>query len=735
MLHEILLALAGHPSPIFEDSGQSLPHISPSERGLLQSLGELASLHSTVRRHVGYIASEHPSSICRAVASAITSRHLIRFQKRILDTEREILSKDSKAVSAYNIVPLAGIVGKFAGWKRLLQWFWEVASFMLSPDHESRLDDTQASDVGAGPALLDKLRKDSFTGYADVETAALDLLKSAESTWLTQLTSFFISPTNYEWDFFIQQDPADEVSPKLVLQRNFLPEFVTINTAVNLLHIGTTLQYISTISRDHNSGRPYPSHAGTTFKLACVEELTNLPSPLTIHSFNTAVRNVRILLSQHLEAGILPTEKILDTIHNMQKVFLLGNTEFVDSLIAQSDAYLQHRHVQMQQQAYRGGKVQDLVASILREGELSTVLKRTWTATSGITTRDSEVDTDWGRENLSLTFRLPTDTSYKSTSYRDDARKKNELTDFSDFLLSTSTHLSLQLQPPLDLFLTNHDLAQYSRINSYLIAIRRAHLHLTALWHEPAFRKGGAFSSSLKSSYKYRVVAARRLRNRFSARDHHLRSIWITCNSAVQLILEIGDYFISEVVSKSWLAFDAWAHTAEQDSSPDGEGLDETTRLQLTPEVLTEAHSKYLSALACSLLLERTTYTQSLRTLLLGIDQLVAFLKRLQSVQSKLDLADEGVDDGFLDKYQSEEQDVLHQTTDAESRVRESIRSVVEALKSAEMDDLPTRIHSQYDLNSGFEPWTTTSIDHLLLKLDIIPTALESRRPHPLQTS
>ena len=115
MLHEVLLALSGHPSPLFPaiaPPGQSsdafvdkdFPLLSSSEAALLATVGKLASLHRQIRDHATRIVSQHPSTICRAIAASLLQIHLARFREKILDVEKQILTKDAAIVGAYNIV-------------------------------------------------------------------------------------------------------------------------------------------------------------------------------------------------------------------------------------------------------------------------------------------------------------------------------------------------------------------------------------------------------------------------------------------------------------------------------------------------------------------------------------------------------------------------------------------------------------------------------------------------------
>jgi hypothetical protein len=152
MLHEIFLALSGHPSPIFgkgsvEDvSHDGVPLLSPSEKALLKSIGHLAEVHRHLRTQLDAIASSHHSTICRSVANSIRQTHLSRFQDKILDVERRILVKDTSVVGAYDIVPLASVVGEFDGWHRRMGWYW-AENRQTDTAHEPQIHDPSVAET------------------------------------------------------------------------------------------------------------------------------------------------------------------------------------------------------------------------------------------------------------------------------------------------------------------------------------------------------------------------------------------------------------------------------------------------------------------------------------------------------------------------------------------------------------------------------------------------------------
>jgi hypothetical protein len=206
MLHEILLSLSGHPSPLLTaDHSSATSILSPPEKVLLSSIAHLSDLHCKLTNHTRIVTSTHTSSICQAVATAINSIHLAQFQQKVLDVEVGILRKDAGSVGAYNIVPLTMIVGEFSCWTRRMEWFLEIMEFMMRGS-------AGESKKCTGAMVIDKLCDALQTGYVDIEEAALSLAKAAETAWLKQVSAWILYgrlPSFGREDFFVQNVDGD----------------------------------------------------------------------------------------------------------------------------------------------------------------------------------------------------------------------------------------------------------------------------------------------------------------------------------------------------------------------------------------------------------------------------------------------------------------------------------------------------------------------------------------------
>ncbi|KAF9638563.1 Spc97/Spc98 [Lasiodiplodia theobromae] len=765
MLHEILLSLSGHPSSLFDaekqDSGAqitpaSFPLLSPPEAELLSSVARLSQLHRELRNHAQTIASSHPSTVCRAVATAITSSHLAKFQQKILDVEARILKQDASIVGAYNIVPLAGVVAEFDEWTRRMEWYWDMACFMLPKE-----DGDAGACTGAG--LIDRLRQEAQTGYPDVEAAALDLSKVAETAWLRQLSTWVLYgrlPTHGTNDFFITRVKGDDEPVDYVSTSTLLPKFVSSRTASSILFIGRSLDQIR-----NRGAAGISSIAPKTSELELLpvhlRYLSSLQVPISTASLSEAISAIRLSLSRNTLQQLLPLPKILQILSLLQEFFLLGRGEFAVALIEESDERIRSRHRRPGQSKPSRG-VQTM---LVKEGEVTAVLSRSWARLAALINDEemSDENLDLARSLVHLSMSNPTSTR-PSTPGRAkegvDALPKLSNVVFNDLLLSIPTSLKLDVSSPLDLFLTSSEVDCYSTIHAYLLAVRRAHLRLTDLWRQSSIRREHPtpFGPPVSNS-PWGASELRKRRQRANARTVSMRKVWATSGAAVFLLSEFVGYFEGEVVQESWKHFRHWIVGAESDnerpSSPtDADNEDpaelsrpptqqslrqnqqisrpatvastrEPRRTPHDPEVLASAHRLFLRSLSYALLLTDLPYTHALRSFLTHVDELIAFIDRLRTVQRNLDLErDEGVVDA-LANYEQEEKDVLLELDRARKRVDSDLRSLVARLRELDKERVGTGLFGDGESIGGFEPWRGGGVDRLLMKLDFGASANE----------
>ncbi|KAF1362753.1 Spc98 family protein [Lizonia empirigonia] len=747
MLHEILLSLSGHPSALF-DAQQGPTHVtstasrllSPPEAELLASVGHLSRLHRKTRDHVARAASSHPSTVCRAVATTVTSYHLDSFQRKILEVEGQILKQDASTVGAYNIVPLAGIVGEFSEWVRLMEWLWTISNFILPSELTPKTE--KSSKIASGSELIDKLRTEAQTGYPDIEEAALYLGKVAETAWLRQLSTWLLYgrlPSFGASDFFIAQEDQDSKELSFVARNKLLPKFVTRQTALSIMFVGKSLNQI----------RSLPSTSKTKAATSQISELELLPvhvqylsqvtAPISSAKLSEVIANIRTSLSRNLLQHLLPREKIVETLNVLYQFFLLGRGEFAMVLIAEADDKLSSRH--RGPQSTKPG--QSIKGFLLKEAEINQTLARALSVLSTLSGEDDHIDDilDAASDVLRLDIHSTSHHRPGTPGRAEDAESalpQIPNMSFDELLLSVPVSLGMDILSPLDLFITKADVDIYSSINDYLLAVRRAHLHLAQLWRHSTIRRDHPCPPGYQySNSSHGKAILKRRRQRTNQRARNMRNIWATCRATIFFLAESEAYFQGEIVQESFKAFLNWVqgpgkhqHNETRPTTPDrpptrgtGEATSEADlQQQHDPEALAFAHRHFLASVAHSLLVTDSAFTKTLRTFCTHVDDLVAYITRLQSIQQNLDLEeDEGVQD-FSQNYKKEETDVSLEMDRARRRLDSDLKALVDRLREIDSERIgasgPRPTHALGGGEGSYEPLRVGGIDRLLMKLD-----------------
>ncbi|KAG4419034.1 hypothetical protein IFR04_007810 [Cadophora malorum] len=727
MLHEILLSLSGHPSPLLTaDHSSSSSILSPPEKALLSSIAHLSNLHCKLLAHTATIATSHPSSICQAVATAIKSTHLGNFQRKVLEVEDGILRKDAGTVGAYNIVPLTAIVGEFSGWTRRMEWFLEVVEYMM------RGNGGEGKNC-SGAMLIDRLCQAMQTGYVDIEEAALSLVRVAETAWLKQVSAWVLYgrlPSFGREDFFVQIVHGD--IQEYLSKPELLPAFVSASTASSVLFIGRSLNHIRV------KGVSSAKSPELDLLSSHLQQLSTLKFPINGANFSRVITSIRISLSQTTLQKLLPLSRVVEILSLLREFFLLGRGEFAIALITEADDKIRSRWRRSDNLGY--DKRDGLGNIVVKDGEVSAVLARTWAAMGSLQGQyEEEQDEDelleLARDLVQLSI---TKSSSTTPSKGQQTASKIVSTPFKNLLLSVPVSLSLHIPSPLDLFLTPADVQTYSSVNAYLLSIHRAHLRLTDLWKITSLRRdhpappGPPYGSSTAGRNKVQTI-----RSRGKERSRAMRSVWATSSAAVFFLGETEAYLQGEVVQGTWVGFKTWLAggpsrpTTPRSQEDDGDDIwlqaarEPAPQAGISnthdPQTLADAHRRYLSALATSLLLTNASFTDPLYHLLQQVDHLVALVYRVHSIWQSLDLeADEGVVDAFSD-FHKEERDIKEQLVTVANRVKGGIEEIVKNLRDIDQEKEGWD-NGFAELVLGEEgaylPTKVGRVDRLLMKLD-----------------
>ena len=753
MLHELLLCLSGHPSPIIANGKDSPFHslLSPPEHALLKTLStDLGDKHLYIRDEATSISKSHTSIVCRAVAAAVISVHLEDFQQRILEVERDILQDDPKYVGAYNVVPLSAMVTAFDGWRRKLSWLKDLVDFIKQPGANERQRDPGFGKEEACSAaeVIQWLRDASHTGYPEIEQMALQVVGVAEMAWLKQVASWVLYGKHPGGaDFFVtreggKEDSRNSAYNSYAIVPRLVPCFVTPSTANSILFLGKSLNHIrdrqaSATESTYNISSP----PETTLLPAHLRYLSALKPPISSAAFSKAIGAIRLSLSENALQRLLPLSDVLDILQVAKDFLLLGRSEFAMALITAADERLSSRQGRDATNVKK--HLHDLASLTIRDGEVHSVLARTWTTLASMQSmEDDSVDEalDRARELITLTI--------KTVDSRSSEREQSSGVSFDDLLLPSSTLLSLRISSPLDLFLSPSDVTLYSNIHAYLLAIRRAHLRLSRLFQlstlrrvHPTPKAGG----NRHTNHQHKEASAQRTKS--------LRRVWATVSSAAFFFSELADYFQGEVVQSSWSTFYTWLvpplSPSEQKNPADPisaaeslsassrgshnlsqSGLSRQTNKAIDrvgslhdPETLAKAHHAYLESIRRSILLNDLEFTSLLRRQMTAVDHLCALLQRLDTVMSTSQASGEEV-------FVAEEARIMTDLKDSKDKVAEGIRKLVERLRRIDdtresgaggvRRDLAVIGNSEMDESDSFVPWISGGggLERVLLKLD-----------------
>jgi hypothetical protein len=754
MLQEILLSLSGHRSPLWdqikEGSGSDAPesirnYLAPSEMALLAPLAHLSDLHIKLRDHTEEVSTSRGSTVCRAVASNIASDNLGKFRQKILEVEKSILMKDATYVGAYGIVPLSTLVSEFSPWTQRLDWLWKVVVYMtpsMSGDQRQRAKCT-------GAEIINYLESETYTGYSDLEEMATKLLETAQRTWMRQVATWVLYgklPSHDGEDFCVGETGSTTAAgdKTYTLRHSLIPKCVSHTAAASLLSIGESLNQICSQTTASSRATPDPVMALLPISLA---HLNKMSYPLSSAAFTTTITSIRLSISQNALSQLLPLPKVLEVLNVIQEFQLLGRGEFAIALINHADARIAKRPQEVAKPVRKAGRLDDMT---VKEAETSAILLQTFADLASLQSDDEDEDDilETARSVLRLVVKSSKDTTDSGI--------------FASTLLPTPTRLDLVLpkDSALNLFLGPLDLKTYASINSYLISLRRAELHLSSLWKITSLRRWqptplGPPSSARAAGQK--LLATQRTRE--AKRSGQLRRHWANASKTMFVLNELGAYFQGEVIHGNWEHFRSWidqedasrpgsAGSTKYGSRP-GTASSASARLkgsQLSkntdsaaapgrmntrsdPVALAQAHRTYLRNLFDLLLLGDKDFVQALQKVLTNVDHFVALFTRLQGAWQGLDLQDdEGVVDALSD-FGKEEREVLDEMARSGALLEEELIELVELVGKTELDHRKedmTELEDDVDglgLDVIYVPRRTRTIDRLMMKLDMLQGA------------
>ncbi|KAL2419490.1 hypothetical protein ABEF95_010015 [Exophiala dermatitidis] len=677
MLHEILLSLSGFGSPLWsqarsvEDSdGDGFSqYTSPPERAMLDILARLCDLHVKIRDTAARLSTSHRSMVCRAVSSSIVDEHLCNFVDKIVEVESSILKKDAGYVGAYDVVPLSTIVSEFAPWTRRLEWLWSIVQRLIAKSSNAR-----GQTFVSAAIVLDYLERETHTGYSDIEDMAIMLLTVAQKAWMRS-ASFWVLygdlPTSGAEDFCVKANPSPTSAlDAFSIDSSLTPRFLTPVAACALLSTGSALHQLRSQSSSSAVSLKGSVDSSMTLMPKHASLLQSLRFPISPPLLENLLASLDRSISENALSQILPRHSVMQILQVILRYVLLDHGEFAVSLVAHADERVNSRQ---QRRTATGpprkiGRMDDLA---IQEAELNGILSKAMADMATFHANDDLDDGIWALAKKTLSLKLAETTSEPQ---------------LISTLLPNPTGLFITIPPssPLHIFLSTHDIHQYSVLNGYLLSIRRAGIHLSELWKLSYHRR--CYPAPVGRSDPKQLGTFPKVDRRQKAKS-----------------------------TMAELPSDSGSTTTHAQAPND-------------PRALAEAHRAFLHALSDALLITNKDFTSRLKHLLGQLDHFIALFLRLQTVWEGLDMQeDDGVLDAFAD-HAKDERDVfaeMDRTTDAiESTLFEIVKTIrdVEKQKRSGLgrDTLVDRTNDlELNLdNTKFVPWQARTVDRLVMKLD-----------------
>jgi hypothetical protein len=664
MIHEILLALAGHESKLFEQSdAASLPLLTAPENELLKSISRKAFCHRSIRSNVDAIVSSNRSPICRAVATSIRDVHLARFKQKILEVESGILKRDAGVVGAYNIVPLAWVVVQFDEWTRALDWLDQISSSMA--DEQMPL---------SGAALIDKLRNNAHTGYANIEAIAKELTKTAERAWLQQLSGWMMSGRLPLYDFFITEskeisagESRSDNGSRLELVPKEQPWFLATSAALDALFVGKMILLARERREKGKSEKTALDH---------IERLSMLAKDgITEANITATITAMRKSLCEEVLCYVLPIDKVVQLLELFHLFFLLGKGEFAMTLIEETQTYI---------------KVHKALA-LVKDADAKEIMNRTW---HQLANSVYEIDDtlDQARRIIRLTVHEP--PKWVEIRRRNPLQKhEDSLLSYHETLLAQPTYLVMDCASPLDLFVSSENLRAYSIIHAYLLSIRRSQILLSDLWRQDMLRRPKTHDLGIISQIEE-------------------RRIWATCRSALFFLSETGAYFEGEVIQRTWAHYISWILLAKDVPVSASVSPAKPTASTITahkretiydPGRLANAHTTFLTILQRRLLFS-TEFPKVLHGFLRLVDTIAAVMGRLPYAAGTSDRAS-----------------LMLELDRCRKKLDSNMKALMNLLRAIDESTGPGGINLEMGASTtkdDYVPGRVGGVDRLLMKLD-----------------
>lgn len=496
MLQEVIFVLSGFPSSIFVPTppepeipstfsiAPDFPSLHQAERESFNRLGQLGFLYVQLQNFVKKIRGRQHATLKGSYAQAMATGFeeiLIDYIQDVLDMERKILSKELEAGAG--IVPISLLVSELCRWELLLPSLQSLAT---------RLDQDQDLHHG-GCRLLDVFLNETHTGHEAYRNEMERIISHLCDTLYRQMTSWMVygQLVDDHREFFVARQDENVMEHAARWQRQYIivheriPQFIPFDVAESILFIGKAVATVQDLDQkgieQQQQRRQQDLRMPEELKKSHMEQLLSLHSskrsvswtPQYVHELQRVVQNIKHSTANWLFSRVLVGRQGLEQyVASFRNMFLLGYGDLAANFIQEcikwrAGALVDHHEATRRSSTDSSGRVSVTsagggykVAMIFRHQEINALLAKAsvWT--------EAEATLEQGGYSVKLLLQDDTEPFM-----------------FSDLLLSKDVPCTLEYNMtwPIDLFLSQSDIRQYSQLWCYLIGVKTVQMSLTEM--------------------------------------------------------------------------------------------------------------------------------------------------------------------------------------------------------------------------------------------------------------
>ncbi|KAL7753694.1 hypothetical protein RI367_000625 [Sorochytrium milnesiophthora] len=461
MLHELLVAMTGHPGDIFVPYPPppltpttfairtDYPFLHPAERNSLNRLAQLGFWHAAALRFVRSEKLNARGAYTVAFAQGI-ERVLTDYQHLIIATEESVLKREDDQQGR---TPISMLVATFSKQHSILKAVYDTLLLVQGG----------ASGTYHGCKLVNLVQKRTVTGDAAVAQAFARILHACNTVLFRQLSAwllygqlhdphaeFFIKCKVSEGNMSAETNAQDVWSADVTVDQSMLPYLISPALSDTVLLVGKAA---ATVRAARNRDELVPpaaveEHLKSLTSLLATPRLRNM-------EFEAAISAIHKDYTGALWRVVVMDEKLLDYVMSFRKYYLMGQGDFFQLVLDEFDALKAKTSSRMSAPSLH---------------ELNSVLRR---VASTVSQSDSTL---LGRYRL-----LVVEGAEKQRGKDSTAVRLLYHSPFGSKWFGVNIKLAFEVGWPLNLIFTPKDMDKYNAVFSFLMALRRIQLRVTRL--------------------------------------------------------------------------------------------------------------------------------------------------------------------------------------------------------------------------------------------------------------